>query len=285
MAPADRLMMRIHPTAIIHPKAELDPSVEVGPYSVIGEGVRIGAGTILHNHVTVQGPSVIGRENVIYPYAVLGAEPQDLKYSGGRTALVIGDRNKIREHATIHRGTEVGGNKTVIGSGCMIMVGVHIAHDCVIEDEVIIANGTMLGGHCSVEFGAVIGGGAGIHHFSTVGTLSFIGGMARITKDVPPYLVVEGSPAEARKVNTTALLRRKWPVEDVERLRNAFKAIYRVESMPALVAIESLRREPDQIPAIFRLCDFLERTQVGIHGRQRERLRTPHERGTAAQEQ
>lgn len=274
---------RIHPTAIIHPRAEVDPSAHVGPYCVIGEHVRIGRGTVLHNHVTVQGPTLIGEDNTVYPYAVLGAEPQDLKYHGGETTLVIGDRNKIREHATIHRGTEVGGNRTVIGSDCMVMVGVHVAHDCTIEDEVIIANGSMLGGHCCIEFGAVLGGGVGVHHFATVGTLAFIGGMARVAKDVPPYIVVEGSPAEPRKVNTTALVRRRWNTENIERLRTAYRLIFRDSSVPALVAIEALRGDPGQTPEVHRLCDFVERTQIGVHGRQLERGRGPGERGTAGE--
>lgn len=271
---------RIHPTAIIHPRAELDTSVTVGPYSVIGAGVRIGADSVLHNHVTVQGPTTIGRENVVYPYAVLGAEPQDLKYQGQDTNLVIGDRNRIREHATIHRGTELGGGSTRLGDDCLIMVGVHIAHDCVIENEVVIANGVMLGGHCLVEFGAGIGGGVGIHHFTTIGTLSFVGGLARVAKDVPPYVVVEGSPAEPRKINTTALLRRRWAPEDVERLRVAFKMIFRDAHIPALVAIELLRSDPRQTEAVHRLCRFIEAAQMGIHGRGREILRDhPFARG------
>ncbi len=264
---------RIHPTSVIHPRAELDTSVTVGPYCVIGEGVRIGAGSILQNHVTVQGPTTLGRENVIYPYAVIGAEPQDLKYQGHDTELIIGDRNRVREHCTIHRGTELGGGRTVIGNDCLIMVGVHIAHDCVIEDEVVIANGVMLGGHCLVEFGAGIGGGVGIHHFTTVGTLSFVGGMARVAKDVPPYLVVEGSPAEPRKVNTTALVRRHWSPQDVERIRHAFKLIYRDTSTPVQLALELLRANPRQIDPVLRLCNFIESTQSGIHGRGRELLR------------
>lgn len=260
----------IHPTAVVHADTELGDGVVVGPYTVIGAGVRVGPGTVLHNHVTVQGPAEIGAENVIYPYAVLGAEPQDLKYEGRDTSLVVGDRNKIREHATIHRGTELGGGRTVIGSDCLLMVGVHVAHDCVLEDEVVIANGSMLGGHCSVEFGATIGGGAGIHHFATVGTLAFVAGMARIAKDVPPYLVVEGVPAEPRKVNTTALMRRRWPTDAIERLRTAFRMIFRAPELTAMAAIEQLRGEAGQSGAVLRLCDFVERAQIGVHGRHRE---------------
>ena len=166
----------------------------------------------------------------------------------------------------------------------MIMVACHVAHDCVVEDQVVMANGCMIGGHCHVEFGAVLGGGVGLHHFTTVGTLAFVGGMARVTKDVPPYVVVEGDPAEPRKINTTALVRRHWPTDDVERLRQAFRLIFRDISVPALVAIESLRRQPDQIAAVHRLCDFLERTQVGVHGRQLESLRSAADRGAAPRE-
>ncbi|MBL0927488.1 MAG: acyl-ACP--UDP-N-acetylglucosamine O-acyltransferase [Phycisphaerales bacterium] len=260
-------MTAIHPTAVVDPSAVLDDGVTVGPYCVIGPGVRVGSGTVLYNHVTIQGHTTLGRDNAVYPYAVLGADPQDLKFQGRDTELVIGDRNRIREHATIHRGTELGGGRTVIGSDCLIMVGVHIAHDCVIEDQVVIANNSMLGGHCLVEFGASLGGGAGVHHFATVGTLSFVAGMARITKDVPPFLVVEGNPAEPRKVNTTALIRRRWAPERLEALRQAFKLIYRASDVPVQSALDALRAEPSQFPEIFRLCDFLERSQAGTHGR------------------
>lgn len=266
-------MSLIHPTAIVHPKAELDAGVRVGPYCVIGEGVRIASGTVLHNHVTVQGPAEIGRDNEVFPYAVLGADPQDLKYQGHDTALVIGHRNKIREHATIHRGTELGGERTIIGDDCLLMVGVHIAHDCIIEDRVVVANGTMLGGHCRVETGAGIGGGVGVHHFTTIGTLSFVGGYSRITHDVPPYLVVEGSPAEPRKVNSIALVRAQWDGADIERLRAAYRLIFRQPELPAAEAIDALRRETGQIAPVLRLCDFLERVQMGVHGRQAERGR------------
>ncbi|HBS28381.1 MAG TPA: acyl-[acyl-carrier-protein]--UDP-N-acetylglucosamine O-acyltransferase [Phycisphaerales bacterium] len=266
-------MTTVHPTAIVHPRAELHESAVVGPYSVIGAGVRVGARTVLHNHVTVQGPTTLGEDNIVYPYAVLGAEPQDLKFKGHDTCLEIGSRNRIREHATVHRGTELGGGKTVIGSDTLIMVGVHIAHDCVIEDQVVIANATMLGGHCLVEFGAGLGGGAGVHHFTTIGTLSFVGGMARVNRDVPPYLVVEGSPAEPRKINTTALLRRGWSPEQVERLRAAYKALFRDHDTPVALAMEALRARHADCAPLMRLCDFLERTQDGIHGRHLESLR------------
>ncbi|MEM8834855.1 MAG: acyl-ACP--UDP-N-acetylglucosamine O-acyltransferase [Planctomycetota bacterium] len=261
---------RIHPTAIIDERARLGEDVEVGAYCVVGPDAALGDGVVLHNHVTVMDRTVIGSESVVYPYAVLGAEPQDLKYAGGETRLTIGERVRIREHATVHRGTELGGGETRIGNDCLIMVGVHVAHDCIIEDEVVIANGTMLGGHCLVEFGAGIGGGAGLHHFTTVGTLAFVGGMARVSKDVPPYVVCQGDPAEPRKLNTTALMRRRLPVDLIDQLRDAFKRLYRSPELPSQATIESLRAGPRTPREVHRLCDFVERTQSGTFGRQRE---------------
>jgi len=263
----------IHPTAVIHPRAEIDSDVLIGAYCVIGENVKVGRGSVLHNHVTLQGPLTLGRDNVVYPYAILGGDPQDRKFKGSSTEVVIGDRNKFREHCTVHRGTEQGGGRTTIGSDCLIMVGVHIAHDCTLEDQVVIANGTMLGGHCHIEFGVGIGGGAGLHHFTTVGTLAFIGGLSRIAKDVPPYIVVEGTPAEPRKVNTTALMRHRWPTDDIDCMRNAFKLIYRTPEIPVLNVIDQLRSVPHQIAPVLRLCDFIERTQSGVFGRQLEAAR------------
>lgn len=260
---------RIHETAVIDPTAEIDPSASVGPYAVIGPDVKIGANTLIHNHVCVIGPTTIGRDNVIYPFAVLGAEPQDLKFHGEHTELIVGDRNHIREHVTIHRGTEVGGGKTVVGDDCLIMVSAHIAHDCIIENEVVIANSVMLGGHCQIEFSATIAGGAGLHHYTTVGPMAFVGGLARIAKDVPPFLVVEGSPAEPRKVNTVTLQRHAWPPEEIEALRTAFKQIYRGDD-PMAVTVTRLREEPDVTNPVLRLCEFLDRMQTGVHGRHLE---------------
>lgn len=258
----------IHNTAIVHPDANIADNVRIGPYCVVGPHVTIREGTVLHNHVTVQGPTTIGRDNTIFPFAVLGAEPQDLKYAGRHTELVIGDRNKIREHATIHRGTEFGGYKTVIGSDCLIMVGVHIAHDCTIRDEVIIANNTMLGGHCLVDHAATIAGGVGIHHYTTIGTLAFVGGMSRVTRDVPPYTLVEGQPAEIRKLNTTALARRGWSTERIEALKAVFRELFRADEPAAMSeAIAQLRATNQLSPDAIRLIDALEASHAGTYGR------------------
>src|SRR5687767_4503183 len=182
-------MATVHDTAIIDPTAHLADDVLVGPYCVIGPDVQIGEGTVLHNHVAIQSFTSIGRENVFYPFSVIGADPQDRKFHGERTRLKIGDRNKILEHVTIHRGTGNGGGLTRVGNDNLIMVAVHIAHDCILGDDICIANQVMLAGHVTIEDGANIGGGAGLHHFTTVGSCAFVGGLARITKDVPPFMI------------------------------------------------------------------------------------------------
>lgn len=272
----------IHPTAVVDRTAEVDPTATIGPYCVIGPHVTIGAGVLLHSHVSVQERTSVGAGTAVFPFAVLGADPQDLKYRGEDTELIIGERNTIREHATLHRGTGVGGGKTVVGNDCLLMVGSHVAHDCIIEDEVILANAVMLGGHCLIEHGATIAGGAGIHHFATVGRLAFVGGLARISKDVPPFLVVEGNPAEPRKVNTTALVRRLWPVEQIEALRLAYKALFRGDD-PMKTVIERLRVDGAQPEPVLALCEFLERMTQGVHGRWRETLREKHAKKPATQ--
>lgn len=263
---------RVHPTAVVDRSSELGAGVEVGAYSVVCAGAVIGDGCVLHNHVTVFPGVRMGRGNTVSPWAVLGADPQDLKYRGGPTTLIIGDHNKIREHVTIHRGTEDGGGATRVGSRCLVMVGAHVAHDCILEDEVVIANGTMLGGHCLVEFGAGIGGGAGVHHFTTVGTLSFVAGMARVTRDVPPFVVVEGQPAEPRRVNTTALNRRRWTPGAIEAMKDAYRSLFD-DHTPTSEQVALLRSRADITPEIERLCLAVERMDKGIFGRYRESLR------------
>jgi len=265
----------IHPTAVIGERVTIGRGVRIGPYCVVEDGAVIGDGCVLHGHVTVYGTTTLGADNIMYPYAVLGAEPQDLKYHGEETTLFVGDRNRIREHTTLHRGTEMGGGKTVMGDDCLIMVGAHVAHDCVIEDEVVIANSVMLVGHSLIETGVTIAGGAGVHHFATVGRYAFVGGLTRVAKDVPPFVVYEGNPAEPRKLNTTALLRRGWEVEVVEQLRSAYKRLFRNPEEPMQVSMDRLRADPEQPPCVVHLCDFLERMQMGVHGRFLESTRNP----------
>ena len=271
-------MARIHHTAIIHPDAEVDASACIGPYCVIGPQVRIGPKTVLHNHVTVQSQTIIGAENVIYPFSVVGADPQDRKFRGEPAMCSIGDRNSIREHVTIHRGTGNGGGLTTIGSDNLIMVGAHIAHDCHVADHVVLANQVMLAGHVRIEDGANIGGGAGIHHFATIGTCAFVGAMARIPKDVPPFMIVEGNPAEVRAINSIAMTRRGYHPAHIEAIKDAFKRLYRDNGSAMSYKLGDLRREYAAVPAIRLLCDALEAAADGIHGRALEVTRRDNKR-------
>jgi UDP-N-acetylglucosamine acyltransferase len=263
-------MATIHPTAIVHPSAEIADSAEIGPYCVIGPEVEIGPRTVLHNHVTVQALTRVGSDNRVYPFSVIGADPQDRKFSGERAFCEIGDRNNIREHVTIHRGTGNGGGVTRIGDDNLIMVAAHIAHDCSIESGICIANQVMLAGHVHVEQGANIGGGAGLHHFATVGTFAFVGGLARTTKDVPPYMIVEGNPAEVRAVNSIAMNRAGYSQEHIEAVKDAFKRLYRDNGAAMADKLVTLRAEYPQVPAVQKLCDRLEAAASGVHGRAAE---------------
>ncbi|MAB83411.1 MAG: acyl-[acyl-carrier-protein]--UDP-N-acetylglucosamine O-acyltransferase [Phycisphaerae bacterium] len=258
--------MTIHSTAIIDPSATIADSATIGPWCVIGPDVEIGADTELMNHVTVQKDTVIGRGNRFYPYTGIGIDPQDRKYDGERTTCEIGDENEIREHVTIHRGTGNGGGVTRIGHRNLLMVGCHVAHDCRLHDETVIANQVMLAGHVCVHDGASIGGGAGIHHFATVGSCAFVGGLARISRDVPPFMIVEGHPAEVRAVNSVALVRRGFSESDVEAIKDAFRRLFRNNGSTS-EQIGLLRSEHGSVPAIQMLCDALDASAEGTHGR------------------
>ncbi len=296
-------MNKIHPTAIVDPQAELGENIDIGPYCVIGPHVKIGNGTQLHNHVTIGQFTTIGRDNEIYPYTVIGAAPQDLKYRGEEAILVIGDRNIIREHVTIHRGTENGGGKTIIGNDNLLMVASHVAHDCIIGSNCVIANQVMIGGHAIIEDHVSIGGGAGIHHYATIGTYAFIGGLVRVKKDVPPYMKLEGEPAEVRGVNTIALTRNEFTDVEVGAVRDAYKRLFMkhagngngngsstktsadatasdstnetpaAATQPMSVMVEELAHEYESSVCVKRLCEFIQNSSNGVHGRSFERSR------------
>ena len=225
MAGVAMLMTRIHPTAVVHPSAELDPTVQIGPYAIIGENVKIGAGTTVGAHAIIEGPTIIGVGNQIFPGAAIGLDSQDLKYKGGETWVKIGDYNRIREYVTINRATGIG-EATVIGNHNLLMAYVHIAHNCTIEDNVKIANATSLAGDVHVESEAVISGVLGIHQFVRVGRLSMIGGMTRIQRDVPPFMIVEGTPARVRSLNLVGLERAGCTPAELAILKKAFRTIY-----------------------------------------------------------
>ena len=273
-------MAEIHATSIVDPTAHIGAGAVIGPYCRIGPHVTIGERSLLHNHVVVQALTAIGADNEIYPFSVIGADPQDRKFRGEHSTCVIGDRNKIREHVTIHRGTANGGGCTRLGDDNLIMVAAHIAHDCVIGNETNIANQAMIAGHVRIEDAANIGGGAGVHHFATIGTCSFVGGLARITKDVPPFMIVEGNPAEVKAINSIAMTRRGYPPEHVDAVKDAYKRLFRHNGAPMADKLSDLRRDYPDVPAIVLLCDALAATAVGVHGRAREVQRGDDKRGS-----
>ncbi len=288
-------MNTIHPTAIIDRKAELGNNIRIGPYCVIGPHVQIGDGTILHNHVTIENLTNIGKENELFPFSVIGTAPQDLKFRGEQAVLFIGDNNIIREHVTIHRGTGNGGGVTQIGNNNLLMVASHVAHDCRIASHCVIANQVMIGGHAIIEDFVSIGGGTGIHHYATIGTFAFIGGLVRVKKDVPPYMKLEGEPAEVRGVNTLALNRQNFNENEIGAVKEAFKRLFmkQLSNTPAKsharsgdnirygkpagqtmsVTVEELASEFQSSICIRRLCDFIRNSSNGVHGRSFERSR------------
>ncbi len=215
----------IHPTAIVHPEAQLHPTVRVAPYAIIGSQVKIGANTIIGSHAVIDGYTEIGSHNKIFPGAAIGLEPQDLKYKGANGLVKIGDNNQIREYVTVNKATEEG-EVTIIGNGNLLMAYSHVAHNCVIENEVIIANNVAMAGHVCIESRAVVSGVLGIHQFVHIGRMAMVGGMSRINRDVPPYMLVEGNPARVRSLNFVGLKRKGFSKEELRNLKKAFRILY-----------------------------------------------------------
>jgi UDP-N-acetylglucosamine acyltransferase len=269
MAGVAMLMTRIHPTAVVHPGAELDPTVQVGPYAIIGENVTIGAGTTVGAHAVLEGPTIIGVGNQIFPGAAIGQDSQDLKYKGGETWVKIGDYNRIREYVTINRATGIG-EATTIGNHNLLMAYVHVAHNCTIEDNVKIANATSLAGDVHVESEAVISGVLGVHQFVRIGRLSMIGGMTRIQRDVPPFTIVEGTPARVRSLNLVGLQRSGCSAEELAILKKAFRTIY-YSHKTILQALEEL----DLLPAYERVQHLQRFLQLSIDGKKDNKRRGP----------
>lgn len=216
----------IHPTAVIHPRAEIGPNVTIGPYAVIEDRVKIGPNNKIGAHVVIAGPTEIGSDNQIFPGAVIGLEPQDLKYRGAESWVKIGNNNIIREYVTINRATDAE-EVTLIGNDNLLMAYVHVAHNCEIANGVIIANSVALAGHVCIESKAVIGGVLGVHQFVRIGGLAMLGGMSRIDRDVPPYMLVEGNPARVRSLNLVGLKRTKTTTETIKLLKEGFRLLYR----------------------------------------------------------
>ena len=219
-------MAQIHPTAIVARQACLAPDVVIGPFCVVGEHVALGAGVTLRAHVIVDGHTTIGEGTRIFPFASIGLEPQDLKYRGEASSLVIGRRNTIREHVTMNPGTTGGGMVTRVGDNCLFMVGAHIAHDCQIADHVIMANNATLAGHVVIGEHAFLGGLCAVHQFVRIGKHAMIGGMSGVERDVIPYGQVIGNRARLTGLNIIGMQRRGFSREDIQGLRNAYQFLF-----------------------------------------------------------
>jgi UDP-N-acetylglucosamine acyltransferase len=265
-------MTSIHETSYVAPGAELDDDVIIGPFCYVGSNVSIASGTKLGPHVTVQGKTTIGHNNHFVSQCAIGGLPQDLKYAGEESALVIGDNNIVREFVTINIGTAAGSWITTVGNNNLFMACAHVAHDCVIEDEVILGNSVLLAGHVCVESQAIVSGGAAVNHFVTIGSLAMVGGMARVIQDIPPYMIAEGTPARARGVNVVGLKRRNHSPETIAELRTAFRKLIADES-PTTLAIQELESQSNLLPETKRLIGFLHDMERGFQGRYRESLR------------
>ena len=221
----------IHQTALIDPKAKIHSSVKVGPYSVIGAKVEIDENTEVQSHVSIVGNTKIGKNNKIYPFASIGNDPQDLKFQGEETKLEIGNNNKIREYVTINPGTSGGGGITKVGNNCLFMVSAHIAHDCYVGDNVILANNVPLGGHAQVEDNVIIGGNSAVQQFTRVGRSAMIGGMCGVVRDVIPYGIAHGNRSILQGLNLIGLRRKNIPNQDIMILLDAYKEIFKNENL------------------------------------------------------
>jgi UDP-N-acetylglucosamine acyltransferase len=265
-------MPQIHPLAVVERGAELAADVVVGPFAYIGPKVRLGAGCKLHHHASVEGDTTAGPNNEFFPNCVIGSLPQDLKFRGGDCRVVIGANNKFREGCTVHIGTEEGGGVTRIKDDNLFMVGAHIAHDCEVLSHCILANNVLLAGHVLVEDWVVISGGAASHHFVRLGQHSFVGGLAGITHDVPPYMIVDGHPATVRGVNRNGLRRRNFAETQLEPLKTAYRLLFRDLSPmgPQFAELEKLFPESREIAI---LLAFMRDSFSGKYGRFRENMR------------
>ena len=253
-------MSKIHETALVDPAAEVADDAEIGPFSVIGPKVRIGAGSWIGAHVVVTGRTTIGKNTRIFHSASMGEEPQDKKYGGEDTELVIGDNTTIREMCTFSRGTVEGGGKTIVGNNNWIMACVHIAHDCVLGDNIIMANNTSLAGHVTVGDWAILSGYSLIHQFCTVGEHSFTSFASYVNRSIPPYVTVSGEKAKARGVNTEGLRRRGYSAEQIQQVRRAYKLLYR-SGIPLDEAVQKLREMAGEHDEIKPLVDFMDITE------------------------
>jgi UDP-N-acetylglucosamine acyltransferase len=255
--------MKIHPTALIDPKAELADDVEVGAYSIIDAKVRIDSGTRIRSHAVITGRTTIGKNNEIFQFTSIGEQPQDKKYGGEDTELIIGDDNTIRELCTFSRGSAQGGGVTRIGSRNWIMACVHIAHDCILGNDIIMANNASLAGHVVVGDHAILSGYSLIHQFCTVGEHSFTSFASHVNQSIPPYVTVSGEKARVKGINSEGLRRRGFSPEQINQVRRAYKTLYR-ESLPLEEARKRISEMAEDSPEIELMVNFLNKAERGI---------------------
>ena len=256
--------MNLHPTAILDPIAKIHPSCKIGPYCVIGPDVEIGEGCTLQSHVAIQGPTKIGSANSFFPFSSIGLAPQDISYAGEPTRLEIGNHNVIREFVTINRGTVKGGGLTRVGNRTLIMAYVHVAHDCVIGDDVILANAATLGGHVIVEEWATVGALCPVHHFVRIGAHSFIGGGTTVTRDVLPFSkTVAARDTHAYGLNATGLERRGFTKDRIRKLHHAYKVLL-ASKLNTTQALEKLKSERDHGNDVEMLIRFIQASERGV---------------------
>jgi UDP-N-acetylglucosamine acyltransferase len=260
--PGEREPTRVHATALIDPGAELGRGVVVGPYSIVGDGVTVGDGTTIGPHVLIERDTHVGKDCRLAKGAVLGTDPQDLKYKGERSILEVGDRTVVREYATLNRGTAASG-RTAVGSDCLLMAYTHVAHDCEIGNHVVLSNAVNMAGHVVIEDWVVVGGMSGIHQFVRIGAHAFVGGASKVAQDVAPYVRVSGDPARLYGLNSVGLDRRGLSPE----VRSALKATYRILFQSGLNLSQALARaetEVEALPEVRHLLTFIRSSQRGI---------------------
>lgn len=253
----------IHPTAIVEPKAEIDDGVIIGAYCIIGEGVRIKRGSKLISNVVIEGNTEIGENCTIYPFTSIGLPPQDLKYKGEKTGLIIGNNNIIREYITIHRASVGGDGLTNIGDNNFLMAYVHIAHDCKIGSNIIMANAATLGGHVVIEDYAVVGGLTAIHQFTRIGAYSMVGGFSGVGQDIPPYMIASGARAKLFGLNTIGLKRYGFSDAIINELKKAYKILFR-EKRTLKDAMKKIQEDLPYTDEIKHLIEFIQKNKRGI---------------------
>ncbi len=247
----------IHKTAIIDTKAKISDNVKIGPYSIVGPNVEIGEGTVVQSHVNITGDTKIGLNNIIYPFASIGNDPQDLKFKGEKTKLEIGDNNKIREYVTINPGTEGGGGLTKVGNNCLFMVSAHIAHDCIVGNNVILANNVPLGGHAHIDDNAIIGGNSAVQQFTRVGKFAMIGGMCGVVRDVIPYGIAHGNRSVLQGLNLIGLRRKNISNKEIMKLNDAYKEIFKNEKLTD--NLNNLSNDLKENKLVMEVVSFIEK--------------------------